>query len=189
MNLNRYILSCFNKVIDCSVLANDSKNDLLFHNYYRLKRLNKGANTYNGEYNCGVTSFILGNMLNKYIPIKMYLYESGYGKYKEDHVFLKYNDIIIDTTYRQFLTDNRKEGFSDYNEYLYNELPPFFIGTNKQLEQLTLQLCNLNKKEFSQSIICNTVMNNWYENHDITEKLNNFDLIYNKTIVKKLISI
>ena len=56
----------------------------------------------------------------------MYLYQTGYGKYKEDHVYLKYNNIIIDPTYRQFFTDDRCNGISSYNNYLYNNLLPFF---------------------------------------------------------------
>jgi hypothetical protein len=39
---------------------------IFFHNYYRLKHgFKKGKETYNGSFHCGVTSYVLGNLLKK----------------------------------------------------------------------------------------------------------------------------
>lgn len=46
----------------------------------------------------------------------------------KNNVFLKYNNLIIDTTYRQFFTNFKNNAISKYFYYLYNTLPPFFIG-------------------------------------------------------------
>jgi hypothetical protein len=178
------------KVLRCSQLSNNFSDDLSFHNHIRLKKIQKGKHTYDGKYNCGVTSFILGNILKeKNLPIKMYLYETGYGKYKEDHVFLKVNDLIIDPTYKQFFNDNRKHGFSNYNNYLYEELSPFFVGTQKELQSMFNTLKSKNLDEFSISEIDDNVLDNWKSKEDITTKLNDFHKIFNKDYVKRLIYI
>ena len=125
------------------------------------------------------------------IDVKMYLYQEGYGRFKEDHVFLKYNNIIIDPTYRQFFTDNSNNGISKYNNYLYNTLPPYFIGTLQDLNDMY----NILKKsinEFGYSSInediSKSVLNNWIEQKDITYKLDdNFNIIKNKQyLISKL---
>tara|TARA_B100001248_G_C27378866_1_gene455841 strand:+ start:404 stop:985 length:582 start_codon:yes stop_codon:yes gene_type:complete len=184
-NLRLLVNSKFNKVIKISCLINSYENDNLFHNYYRLKKgFPKGNRTYNGSYHCGVTSFVLGNLLkNEDINIKMYKQESGYGKYKEDHVFLKYDDLIIDTTYKQFFTNNLDDCTSDYHNYLYGFLPPFFVGTkddlNKLYDELKLKSLNYLKYQTFDDII----LEKWDHQNDITNQLQNFDNIYNKKIV------
>ena len=113
----------------------------------------------------------------------MFINKSGY---KRDHVFLKTNDIIIDPTYRQFFNDDRNSAISNYNTYLYNSLPPFFVGDKKNLDLLIEDLKFRNSLEFSTNIISDKVSNNWNEDKEITEILSNFDKIYNKDKVLKL---
>lgn len=187
--LPSFVNKQFFKVVRCSYLSNNLKNDLTFHNSSRLKILKKGPETYNGKYNCGITSFILGNILKNNFQVKMYLYETGYGKYKEDHVFLKVNDIIIDPTYRQFFTDNRNGGFSYYNNYLYQNLNPFFVGSQKELETMCTILKKKNKEEFKYSGIENNILDIWKYKYDITNKLDDFHKIYNKDYVRYLMKI
>ena len=183
-SLKILVNSYFKDVVRLSQIGNNFSNDNIFHNYYRLKKLPKSSFTYNGENNCGITSFILGNILKKYIPIEMYKFETGYGKYTENHVFLKSGDIIIDPTYRQFFTDNRKDSFSRYNNYLYQDLLPFFVGTKEDLHELHSTLKKKNEDEFSYTIIDRTTLDNWKELYNITDvldeyyKLNEKDLIY-----------
>jgi hypothetical protein len=170
--INRFVNSQFKNIIKYSCIINKETNDLAFHNLYRLKHKEKGPETYTGKFQCGVSCFILGNILKKYIPIKMYLYEFGYGKYKEDHVFLKSNDLIIDPTYKQFFVDNRKEGISAYNNYLYEKLPPFFVGTYEDLQNILTILKNKNSDEFMYNILENHyILDNWKETKDITNRL------------------
>jgi hypothetical protein len=186
--LTRFVNAHFTNVIKYSCIGNNYKNDLIFHNYYRLKKISKSDKTYNGEYNCGITSFILGNFLKKHIPIKMYLYEFGYGKYKEDHVFLKYKDIIIDPTYRQFFTDNRKNGVSSYNNYLYEDLLPFFVGSQYDLQKMYITLKEKNKEEFDYCNLDEEILDNWKEKHDITLRLDDFSKLNEKEFIYEMIN-
>ena len=45
------------------------KNDTSYHNQLRLKYIPKGKNTYEGNLCCGVTTFVLGNILKKHIVV------------------------------------------------------------------------------------------------------------------------
>lgn len=179
--LKRLVLNNFDNVIKCARLGNNFKNDLMFHNQLRISDTKKGINTYIGKGYCGLMCFMLGNILrNNNIPIKMYISEKKYGKYVVDHVFLKFDNIIIDPTYRQFLTDNRKLGHSKYNNYLYNTLPPFYVGNYDQLYTLKKKLIQLNKSEFEICHINEDILDNWKEMREITEILDKFDILYNK---------
>ena len=187
LNLSKFVNSQFANVIKYSCIADRQKNDLSFHNIFRIKNIKKGQQTYCGELNCGITAFILGNILKNYIPIKMFLQESRYGKYKQDHVFLKYDDTLIDPTYRQFFTNNSKDGLSLYNNYLYEDLPPFFVGSYKELQDMYTTLKKKNIEEFGYNILPKKILDNWKANIDITNKLDNFDIIYNKDYVRNFI--
>jgi len=184
-NFKLLVNSKFDKVIKISCLINNYKNDNLFHNYHRLKYgFKKGEETYNGSYHCGVTSFVLGNLLKqKGLDVKMYLYQFGYGKYKEDHVFLKHNNLIIDTTYKQFFTNNQNNCISDYHNYLYGYLPPFFVGSIDELKDLFLDLQQKSINDLDYQTFDNTILQKWEEKKDITNKLENFDNVYNSNIV------
>ena len=188
--LKRLVLNNFENVIRCAQLGNNLKNDLMFHNQIRLRCNKKGKSTYMGKGCCGVMCFMLGNILRNYnIPVKMYISEKKYGKYTKDHVFLKFDNIIIDPTYRQFLTDNRKFGNSNYNNYLYNTLSPFYVGHFDNLYALKKNLIELNKSEFDVCHIDNDVLNNWKEMREITHALDKFDILYNKKKVIELLKI
>ena len=189
MNIYKLVNRQFNKVLLCSQIAENFKNDNIFHNSFRMKYIMKGKSTYYGKNNCGITTFILGNILKKYIPIELHLYKYGYGKYIEDHVFIKSDDLIIDPTYRQFFNDNRNYGMSNYNNYLYNHLPPFFVGTQNDLYKLFLVLKNKNKEEFNHNIITDDILDNWNTNSIITKNLDKYHLINNENKVKKLIDL
>lgn len=186
-SLKNFINSYFEIVIKYSCIGNNLKNDLLFHNHHRLKKIPKSYKTYDGNFNCGITCFILGNILKKDMPIKMYLYETGYGKYKEDHVFLKYNNIIIDPTYRQFFIDNRKDGISSYNNYLYNDLP-FFVGSQDDLQKMYITLKKKNNKEFKICYLDEDILDNWKEKHDITLRLDDFSKLNEKEFIYEMIN-
>ena len=183
---NKYMRS----VLAASCRIERLDTDSPFHNYARLRSIEegrcqdmkKGADTYCGYMKCGVACYVLGNLLRSKLEIEMYMYEFGHGKYREDHVFLKHKDFIIDPTYRQFLTDNRTgpdfasdtkskyTGLSRYNNYLYS-LPPFFVGTVEDLHELHGHLSFLNSQEFEHNCIPKDVLNNWREDVLVTERL------------------
>ena len=180
--LTRVLANC------CRVERLDT--DITFHDYARLrsveegghKNIKKGTDTYCGYMKCGVACYVLGNILRKQFDISMCMYQFGHGRYAEDHVFLKHQDLIIDPTYRQFFTDSRTgpdflrhskwkySGLSRYNSYLYS-LPPFFVGTVEDLHELHAHLSFLNSQEFAHNCTPEDVMDNWREDVLVTERL------------------
>lgn len=109
------------------------------HNRYRmaLKKDQISVQTYEGYMMCGNMTYILHEILlkNKLVKksdIRLLEYREGYGDYLETHVHLVVNNkYVIDPTYRQFFYvngDNHKMG-----EYLYEKMPPIYIGTYDEL--------------------------------------------------------
>jgi len=90
---------------------------------------------------CGESCYIIQKELIKQgYEAKVFL---NYKKY-EDHCFIMINDILIDPTYKQFLSDHRMEVNCAYRKYLFN-LPPFFIGTKEMLNDYLLNIIEINK--------------------------------------------
>lgn len=180
--LTKLVNNHFDNVIKQCCNIQNLESDSSFHNYSRLKKIKKGKKTYCGQMKCGITTFALGNILKNNMDIDMYMYRFGYGKYLEDHVFLKYKEYIIDPTYRQFFTDDRSgfnfnnkdsskySGISIYNNYLY-DLPPFFVGTMDDLYNLYIKLDKLNSEEFEYNSLSKDILDNWQEDYCITERL------------------
>ena len=52
----------------------------------------------------------------------------GYGKYKEDHLFLKYDKYIIDPTYKQFIYSTCYN--LEYNNFVSNNTPFIYVGND-----------------------------------------------------------
>jgi len=178
-DISKFVNQHFERVIRDSCVIQSFKSDISFHNQCRLETIPKGKNTYCGRMKCGITSLVLGKQLKKCMDIQMFKYQFGYGKYIEDHVFLKSGELIIDPTYRQFFTDNRNglsvserknSGLSEYNNFLYT-LPPFFVGTRGDLVDLYHQLKKMNYIEFGYSTISNDLLENWREDYCITKQL------------------
>lgn len=184
VRLRKLVDSQFDTFIKLCCLAENKQNDSFLHNTSRLSILEKGKTTYEAKLNCGITTFILGNILRKFIPIKLFKYYENYGEFVCDHVFLKYNDMIIDPSYRQFYTDNRNNALNSYNDYLYNNLPPIFIGTFNELQIQHLMLESKNKKEFTKCSIDKDILYNFKSEDEVSCRLNSFKNIYNSDIVK-----
>lgn len=171
IKLRDNVFKNFNNMIKLSTKFLKLENDLTFHNKSRMQIHKKGIYTYEGKKRCGVTSLILGNLLKKQnLKVDMKLSINKYN----DHVFLKYNDLIIDPTYRQFLSDERKSHLSNYNNYLYTYYTPIYVGTKDNLFKLIKNLDTLNKKEFKNSIINNDIYYNWEEHKDITYRFDKY---------------
>jgi len=175
MSKTNHVSKCvnrhFERVIRDSCAIQKLETDLSFHNVCRLETIPKGKETYCGRLKCGITTFVLGHLLKESMTIGMYKSKFGYGKYVEDHVFLKCGDLIIDPTYRQFFTDNRSvsststnSGRSEYNDYLYS-LPPFFVGTRDQLQELSHQLEAMHSHEFDYNPFSKDRLDHWREDY------------------------
>ena len=110
---------------------------LNLHNYRLISKENDkpSMNNFEGKLACGEVSFTLSKFIktnynfdNK-LDIKFMLSTFGYGKYLEDHLYLKINDIyIIDPTYKQFMTYYDKSG--KYDIYLFEKCPFIYVGTD-----------------------------------------------------------
>ena len=171
--LRKLVNSKFNYVVNKVISINNFCNEDILHNLYRIKFVKNPKYSYNGNSSCGAACLILGKLLlkNNY-DVKMYLYKFGYGSYYEDHVYLKYKNIIIDPTYKQFYNTNLGKGMSEYDNYLYNDLPPFFVGTHSDLNSLHNSLSYRYKKEFNYNLD-NDNLRYWNGKKDITNLFNN----------------
>lgn len=167
MKLRDIVFGNFNNMIKLSAQKLNIKDSSIFYNNNRLDIYNKSVYSYEGK-NCGyVTSLIMGEILRKNnLNVEMKLAQTD----SNNHIFLTYDDLIIDTTYRQFLTDNRKNNTSNYNNYIYNIMQPIYVGTKYDLFKQILHINRLNKQEFGYSKMDIELFYNWYEIKDITHK-------------------
>ena len=101
----------------------------------------KNSQTYEGYLLCGAMSHLVYDSLS--IPLTKYVYSKGRGRNFEDHLFLKYKDLIIDPTYRQMFRTMCGTGQERYFQILYEENPPFFVG---DMDTLFCLYANLNKQ-------------------------------------------
>lgn len=111
----------------------------------QVKKYGYSKQSWFGYKSCGESCYILQKELIKQgYDASVYL---NYKKY-EDHCFIMINNnIIIDPTYKQFLSDHRMEVNCAYREYLFN-LPPFFIGTREMLNNNLLEIINVNNNVY-----------------------------------------
>ena len=169
--LAKFVNSKYDYITKNVIKLNNMSNDEILHNSYRLNYMEKNYNTYNGNTSCGAACFILGRILiDQKIPVKMYKYKFGYGNYYQDHVHLRHNNIIIDPTYKQFFNINAGKGISEYDNYLYNYLPPFFVGTSNDLVKLYKNLDRRSMKEFGNNLDSD-MLDFWKCQKDITNLL------------------
>jgi len=111
--------------------------------YYppREKLIGQNKKSYIGYNHCGVMSYFLCYHLQKQYPEKEF--KVGYSRHqniRDDHVCIRHNDIIIDPTYRQFLIPTVITGKTKKEKYLFEQLPPFFVGKREDLEKITNEL-------------------------------------------------
>ena len=124
-------VNCYNYLMKYSPLFfNQPKKS--FHNRKQLiaNSNQQSMKTFEGELACGGMSYLLYHYikLHHQIEIKFLLSSFGYGKYLEDHLYLKIDDFIIDPTYKQFLVINDNSG--KYMNHIFNELPMIYVGNN-----------------------------------------------------------
>lgn len=106
--------------------------------------------TYEGYLLCGAMCHIINTNLD--IQTEKYIYKKGYGKYYEDHVFLRYGDYIIDPTYRQMFRSYCGNGSETFYKILYESNEPFFVGKDHELFQLYDELNNQHIKDFGEEL-------------------------------------
>ena len=104
----------------------------------------KNEKTYEGYMLCGAMSHIIYEYETR--PFLKYIHRRGVGRHYEDHMFLKYKDIIVDPTYRQMFRSNFGTGCEDYFKLLYEDHPPFFVGT---LDSIVTLYEDLNKQHLA----------------------------------------
>lgn len=124
------------------------------HGIYNSKRVRitgkKNSNSYEGYILCGAASHILHQSLNE--PMEKYIMKRGRGRNYEDHLHLRYVNILIDPTYRQMFRTNNGKGDEKYFQILYEENPPFFVGSLKDMEKLYNNLNRQHEKDFNEPL-------------------------------------
>tara|TARA_Y100000389_G_scaffold162607_1_gene165459 strand:+ start:135 stop:674 length:540 start_codon:yes stop_codon:yes gene_type:complete len=122
------------------------------HGLYNSKRVRiigkKNKYSYEGYTLCGAASHVLYKNLDK--PVEKYIMKKGKGRNYEDHVHLQYSNILIDPTYRQMFRSNYGKGNEKYFKILYEESPPFFVGSLKDMEKLYNILNEQHKEDFNE---------------------------------------
>jgi hypothetical protein len=149
-SLSKRVCGLYKKVIRELPMMVDGK----IHGIYNSKRVRitgkKNINSYEGYVLCGAASHILYECLNG--PIEKYIMERGRGRNYEDHLHLRYSDILIDPTYRQMFRSNYGKGNEKYFKLLYEENPPFFVGPISDMEKLYNNLNRQHIKDFNKSL-------------------------------------
>ena len=124
------------------------------HGIYNSKRVRitgkKNSKSYEGYILCGAASHILYESLNG--PVEKFVMEKGRGVNYEDHLHLRYSNVLIDPTYRQMFRSNYGKGDEKYFKLLYEENPPFFVGSLKDMERLYDNLNRQHEEDFNESL-------------------------------------
>jgi len=136
--------------------------DTFLHNKHRLKHIPKGPETFEGRYNCGASCAVIknnsdvesDNTLAGFRNVTTVKYDSV------DHVILRYKDIIIDPTYRQFLTpdyDSLREdvlydvnlGIDPYHNWLFTQ-PPVLCNTRVNIHKFITEAQDRHNEQYEQ---------------------------------------
>ena len=118
------------------------------YNAKRMRSLGGSPNktAYEGYLKCGAMSFLFKNELP--FETQPYIRTIKRCSRKDDHVFLKHGDIILDPTYRQMFRTDHGVGNEEYFKFLYESCPPFFVGRYEELEEISNVLKQLHRKDF-----------------------------------------
>ena len=145
-------------------------------NTIQYNTFGESKKSYEGHLLCGEASFITKYLLEKNgHHVDVVRNHFGYGRYLEDHCFLYVdNKYIVDPTYRQFLGDSRTENkHDDYIKYIYELLPPIFIGKKEDLKMELNNILNINKEEYGSNLITfNDLHSHWNFDDYITNNYN-----------------
>ena len=177
------------KLIDelVPILINETNSNSLHNKYLSKNYKNKSEYTFDGKLACGATTYVLNHLLKiDGISTKMMYKSTFIEEYKEDHCFLKIDNIIIDPTYRQFYTQNVKSN-NDFSKFIFEELPFIFVGGIEDYKKIHSKLDLLHQKIYNKSININ-VSDFWDNAIDITDKIENKNLLKND-IYKKVLDI
>lgn len=163
--MQKYINTKYNEIIRLSKLYKPQ----MVNEIYCLKREGQSSSSYNGYQNCGPISYITSYFIqHKYpnVSLKAGYSSSGYGKYSEDHICILLDNTIIDPTYKQFLDSPYCDGKSEYSKYLYETLPPFFVGQKEELQQIINKLQTIEKRIFGKNYLKSEIMDEWWSFND-----------------------
>ena len=146
-----------------NILNNNTGN--IYKNLRKLKKipykvynnyeLQNNSKNYNNSSNLSLS--VLDILLKNNIDADVNVTHLTHSKH---HVYLttyindnnKLNKIIIDPSYKKFLIDNRGED-DNYQNKLSKELNEIYTGTKVDLMYLLLEMKNLNKSIYGNSII------------------------------------
>ena len=143
-------------------LLNRSKSS-----FHRKKRMDMYS--FEGYMACGGVSYVLYDYMRENgigDDIRFMLSSYGSGKYKEDHLYLKIDNLIIDGTYKQFMYDYDKSG--KYMDYLFSDMPMVYIG--EDINDLYDSL-NIKYKEYNGNNMSKLDLKFWCNSLDITESI------------------
>ena len=138
--LSRFVNCQYNNVIRLARIYNPTVEKSIY-SPPREKIVGQNKKSYIGYNHCGLMSYFLCYHLQKQYPEKEFkVCYSRHRNIMDDHVCIRHNDIIIDPTYRQFLVPTVINGKTKEEKYLFEQLPPFFVGKKEDLERIIEKL-------------------------------------------------
>jgi hypothetical protein len=147
---------------------------LKLYNNIQVQNYSLSPKSFIGKHACGESCLILKYILekNNFKNIKVYRnsYRDEYGLH--DHVFLHYNNQIIDPTHRQFFLDNRIKNYNCmFKDQLFNILNPILLIDDNNIEKYVQNLININKYTYGSAFAEAEDINiNWKFQEDVTHK-------------------
>ena len=151
---------CYKYLLKYLPLLTNSNVDKLHYNGKVL------MNSFEGKNECGASSYLLYYFIKSNYNLKVKFMKStfGYGKYKQDHLFLQYDNYLIDPTYKQFLYSschNKK-----YNNFVSRNLPFIFVGYDISKQY---KLCQNNYFDITNTKLSDENLVFWKNPVDVTE--------------------
>ncbi len=150
------------------------------HPYLYHVRLSKSPNyqktdAYQVGLLCGEACFLTRFLLDiEGFTSEVWKNHQGYGDYYTDHCFiwLPEMELMVDPTYKQFFSDPRlSDETCPYHHYIYKTLPPIFVGTRREMDDLIQKATTLNEKHYQTSNL-QDIWKYWRFNQNITGKFN-----------------
>ena len=169
------IANNYRNIIRDTMAFTKMQSEKSLHNSYRIMQNRNilDQSTFEGYDRCGPMTYTTAHLLykNGYYNLKLMLSQSGYGKYKEDHVHLLVDDKhIVDPTYRQIFGEFVEKDPTLLSDYLYRIMPPMFVGTN---EELITMINNLRKLTNNKDQVWSDIYDEWLNLEDVSHRLHN----------------
>ena len=168
----------------CVPILQNQKNNKFLHNLNYTNSEFLAKNTFEGYLNCGACCYLLSYYLEKH-NIKTKMKKTAVYKNSRyfDHVYLEYNNLIIDPTYRQLFRDYDIQNNDLFMKKIYSDPYFSFIGDKTRLKKLITLFENHYLKTYNQPSF--SIIKHYQNPVDISDKLDCNEVINNIDYARK----